>query len=93
MAGRGQQCCYGSNGVLVKENPGGSADASSPFFNYYSHVLRDLLPYVLCCKNKDIPRCDIYFSTRPSGDESSYRFPRPGMSWKIIHKFLFEYCK
>ncbi len=75
---RGQQCCYGNNGVLVQNDPGGSADAMSPLSNYYSHALEDLLPYILCCKNNDTPRCDMYFSTRPSDDGSSYRFPRPG---------------
>ncbi len=76
---RGQQCCYGNNGVLVQNEPGGgSADASSPLSNYYSHALEDLLPYILCCKNNDTPKCDMYFSKRSSDDGSSYRFPRPG---------------
>ncbi len=75
---RGQQCCYGNNGVLVQNDPGGSADVMSPLSNYYSHALEDLLPYILCCKNNNTPKCDMYFSTRPSDDGSSYRFPRPG---------------
>ena len=76
--GRGQQCCYGNNGVLIQNDRGGSADASSPLSNYYSHVMRDLLPYVLCCKHDITPKCDIYFSTRPSSDGSLYKFPKPG---------------
>ena len=74
----GQQCCYGKDGVLVKDDPGGSTDASSPVSNYYAHVLRDLLPYILCCKDVEFSPCDTYYYGRPSGSETGYMFPKPG---------------
>ena len=75
----GQQCCYGENGILVKGGKGGgSADINSPLNNYYYHVLRDLLPYILCCENSMNVGCDRYFERRPSGDENGYVFSKPG---------------
>ena len=82
--GAGQQCCYGSNGALVKGQVGGSADKESPLRSYYQHVLSDLLPYVLCCKGTSV--CDTYFRARPAGSEMGYRLPVPGMFFKKFFK-------
>lgn len=74
--GAGQQCCYGSDGTLMKGQVGGSVDKESPLRSYYTHILTDLLPYILCCKGT--PVCDRYFDSRPAGSEMGYRLPVPG---------------
>ena len=61
----------------MKNQVGGTADSASPQSKYYTHVLQDLLPYVLCCKGKE-PICDSYVEGRPEGSETDYRLPLPG---------------
>ena len=75
--GSGQQCCYGDDGVLMKSQVGGTADSASPLYKYYTHVLQDLMPYVLCCKGKE-SLCGSYVEGRPEGSETDYRLPLPG---------------
>ncbi len=61
----------------MKSQVGGTADSVSPLSKYYTHVLQDLMPYVLCCK-LEILSCDSYVKGRPEGCETDYRLPLPG---------------
>ena len=76
----GQQCCYGSSGILIKgAQSGGSADVMSPKADYNIHLVNDLLPYVLCCKaGVGLSLCGAYYEERPSGNEMNYIIPVPG---------------
>ena len=78
IGGYSLQCCYGQNGTLVRDHQGGSRDASPPSVNFYAHVLRDLVPYVVCCKSSMGAGCSKYFTSRPSGDDAGYALQRPG---------------
>ena len=79
----GQQCCYSKNetGNLVKgPSGGGSADSYSPNTDYNQHLIRDLVPYILCCKaGPGVPDCTTYYQARPSGSETNYELPVPGL--------------
>ena len=76
----GQQCCYTEEGQLViGASSGGSSDNFSPKVAFNQHLLFDLVPYVLCCKNNPgLSSCDSYYSARPSGSEIGYSLPIPG---------------
>ena len=79
----GQQCCYSNTqaGNLVKgPSGGGSADSYSPSTDYNQHLIRDLVPYILCCKvDPALPSCSDYYEARPSGSEMSYELPVPAV--------------
>ncbi len=79
--GLGQQCCYKSDGNLVKgESAGGSVDTMSPNVDYNRHISDDVVPYIICCQAADITstKCDEYYQWRPSGTETEYALPVPG---------------
>ncbi len=69
-----------TNYNLVKgPSGGGSADSYSPSTNYNQHLIRDLVPYILCCKvDPALPSCKDYYEARPSGSEMGYELPVPG---------------
>lgn len=74
----GQQCCYKNESLVKKEPAGGSADSFSPKSDFNRHLLQDLVPYVLCCKNGITSSCGSYYDARPSGSETGYQLPIPG---------------
>lgn len=81
VGGFGQQCCYETDGGLVKGEPsGGSADIMSPITDYNRHLSDDIVPYLYCCHSEPgRSRCNEYFQWRPSGEETGYLLPIPGI--------------
>lgn len=68
--GARQQCCYGSDGKLLK--PGtksaGTPDKKSGLFSHYIH---DVIPYENCCeKCKIAGYCEYYINGVRRGDDS-----------------------
>ena len=61
----------------MKSQVGGTADSASPISKYYTHVLQDLMPYVLCCKG-EMSVCATYVEGRPEANETDYRLTLPG---------------
>lgn len=79
--GSGNECCYKNNALLVGPSSGGSVDKVAPDVNIIDHFLKDVIPYIYCCKgDQDAKkaRCDLYYDSRPSDDGSSYQPPIPG---------------
>ena len=74
----GQQCCYGTDGVLIRQPVGGSADRISPVRSYYEHIIQDLLPFIHCCRETDSVICQNYFQQRPAGSSQGYVLIPPG---------------
>jgi sushi domain-containing protein 2 len=73
LNGSRQQCCYDTQGILIKKPPGaGTLDLSS---NLIGHFLKDVKPYFHCCKYSN--NCDKYYEKRPLDDGSRYVPPRP----------------
>ena len=65
--GSGQQCCYDGNGLLVTGPPGdGTVDRVSPDISTVRHFIRDVLPFLICCKAGIFSNCDEYYQRRPS---------------------------
>ena len=72
-----QQCCYGSDGMLVTGSPGGGrATIASPDVNIHDHLQDDVIPYLLCCKAGQSSNCAEYYSKRPS-DRGTHHGPAP----------------
>ena len=75
--GSGQQCCYNSRGDLIVGPPGGgTVDIVSPAVNATQHFLKDVLPFLLCCKAGVFSNCGKYYESRPS-DDCSRSIPPP----------------
>ena len=74
----GQQCCYGTDGILAQQPVGGSADKISPIRSYYGHIIQDLVPFIHCCKESNFPTCPNYFRQRPGGSSIGYFLIPPG---------------
>ena len=76
--GSGQQCCYGSNGNLLVNFPGGgNVDriASVGLEAIIQHQLNDVIPYIYCC---EIGMCKEYYDKRPSDNGRNYQATPPG---------------
>ena len=70
----GQQCCYDSNGKLLRA---GSKGAGTPdkeyggFLNWYDHRVADVYPYYDCCRDCEINSyCDYYIKGVRKGNDS-----------------------
>lgn len=76
--GSGQQCCYGSDGILIVGPPGGgTVDKVSPDVSVFDHFVCDVLPFLLCCKAGIFSDCDEYYEHRPSEPGFDYNPPPP----------------
>ena len=67
------QCCYNSdNQLLIGPPAGGTLDMYDSNKSKFKHFMKDVLPYLLCCKLTS--KCDKYYEKRPSVD-SRYFVP------------------
>lgn len=67
------QCCYNSdNQLLIGPPGGGTLDMYDSNKSKFQHFMKDVLPYLLCCKLTS--KCDKYYEKRPSVD-SRYFVP------------------
>ena len=79
----GNQCCYGSNSqLLVGPLGGGTVDLVPREISEGRHFIRDVLPYLLCCKGS-LFNCNNYYRHRPSDNGRRYNPPPPGMYRKL----------
>jgi AMOP domain/Nidogen-like len=76
----GQQCCYAQGGGLIRDPSQGAGTADCiagdrALSNTIGHFLKDVLPYIVCCKLSN--SCANYYRERPSDDGSRFVPPRP----------------
>ena len=85
--GSGQQCCYdSSNNIIVGPPGGGTVDLVSPDVSVANHLIKDVLPFWLCCKAGSLSNCGQYYRHR-SSDNCSRSMPPP-VPGKIVHTII-----
>ncbi|XP_067663868.1 uncharacterized protein [Haliotis asinina] len=101
--GAGNQCCYGSDGVLKyaadtyqgstpdRSHDWGAAPYNKPdFVPYFSHWIHDVVTFYYCCLWTDNSNCDDYMARRPTRDCNGYRPPQAAMAYGDPHIMTFD---
>ena len=93
-SGPSQECCYDGVGNLLTNSPGGgSVDrfGSATTDSRSAHILRDLFPYVHCCKGQ-LRRCTNYYQVRPSDPGIDFFPPIPGKCLQYSTNYYIPLC-
>ncbi|CAF1023884.1 unnamed protein product, partial [Brachionus calyciflorus] len=84
----GQQCCYDRLNNLIVGAPGGGTLDMAHSDNRIEHFLKDVLPFLFCCKLSD--NCESYYEKRPSDDGRRWRPPIPAGASGDPHFTTFD---
>ena len=77
--GSGQQCCYDDRGRLIIGPPGGgTVELVSADVSFERNFIRDVIPFLLCCKAGIFSNCGEYYEHRPSDNGARFDPPTPG---------------
>ncbi|XP_048243835.1 uncharacterized protein LOC124112947 [Haliotis rufescens] len=101
--GAGNQCCYGSDGVLKyaadtyqgstpdRSHDWGAAPYNKPgFVPAFSHWIQDVVTFYYCCLWVGYSHCDYYMERRATRDCNGYRPPKAAMAYGDPHIMTFD---
>ncbi len=91
-SGRGQQCCYKGENILLGPPGGGTVDNChyTKWLNL-CHFVEDVVPWVMCCLDMPLELCHLYYEKRPSDPGTNYISPQPAGGRGDPHITTFDY--